>query len=487
MRLSSLKIRLGKRNEALELLDASKASLQEPHEMMGYAQAYLILGRHREAILLAHNAVRCSSDPEIHMGYVMVFSSADDAVERTAEEIATFQDVLTRFKERFPTSTHFQSFKIDPENPLDAIRETLERHSAHALNVIKAYQDRRMPLPLSVFAKLLGRDLYEVWLHVVSNPNLTLLTASGTEEETQDSLRILNNATGFIADAITLFTFSRLDLLANLESLGDIYIAQATLDQLHELELKRVASDKTMGTIGMIEGKFFLREFTSEELQEMNAGLHTAIAWAEQHARAIGLKEPYTAEDEKWIAVLGDASVETMLIAKQRGLVLLTDDKNYGDLARQNYGTVFVNGAAALLYMHNKGLLSHTRFDKAVLKLAEDGYSFIRIDDNQLFELVASEQFQVTDRVKRVCRVLEQPTVALAGACGAIAGMLRRLYLEPIPDQMRQQLAFYMLDALAKTHAKMDIQRLIRALLRQQMQPLLILQLRQLEEMLDRW
>jgi tetratricopeptide (TPR) repeat protein len=484
--LSTIKFRLGRRDEAMELLDASKVTLKDAKDLMGYAQAYSMLGRHRDAIELGRRAVLLATDPDIYMGYVGVFLAADDSVEKTPEEISTFQEVFSTFKERFPTSSQLQSFTIDPDRPLDAIRDTLIKLSEQTQDVVTAYRENRMPLQM--FANLLGRDLYDVWLQVVADPELILLTAAGTDEEQEEFQRILGAATSFILDAVSLFTFSFLGLIEKLQGVGDLYVAQSTLDDLHELQAKKTMLQKRQtATMGMVDGTFFMQEFTPGELEKMNAALNAATAWSEAHAKAIGLKEPLTSDDQKWVKPLGSANVASIVIAKQRGYVLLTDDKTLGDIGKHNYGTSFVNSQAVLLYLLSKGLLSRDEYDKAILKLVEAGYTFTRIDEGQLFGVIVDEQFQITPRLKRVFRALEPATIVLPPACSAVAGLLRRIYLEPVPKEMRDPLAFYILDTLAKNHSKMDVQRLMRAFLRQQMRPLLVLQLRIIEQLLDRW
>jgi tetratricopeptide (TPR) repeat protein len=485
VQLSKLKLRLGRRDEAVELLDASKANLKDAADMMEYAKAYSMLGRHRDAITLARRAVLLAADPDIHMGYACVFIAADESVERTPEEISTFQDVLAKFKERFPTSSQLRSFMIDPEHPLDAIRDTLIQLSEHARDAVSAYKENQMPLHM--FANLLGRDLYEAWLGVVADPDLVLRSATGTVEEVQEFQRILSGATGFIVDPVALFTLSFLGLINKLDQLGDIYIAQPAFDQLHELKAKRTALHGQRGSMGMIDGKFFMEETTPEELRKRHAALNVAVEWTDSFAKPIGLKAPFTADDEKWVKLLGAASLASIVVGKQHGLVLLTDDNILGAIGKQNYGLQFVNAQAALLHLVNKGSLSQSDYDRAVLKLVEAGYTFTLVDEGQLYGVIVDEHFQITPRLKRVLRVLESGTINLPSACSAIAGLLRRLYLEPVPEEMRVRLAYGILGALATNHSKMDVQRLVRAFLRQQMRPLLVLQLKAIEHLLDGW
>jgi hypothetical protein len=163
------------------------------------------------------------------------------------------------------------------------------------------------------------------------------------------------------------------------------------------------------------------------------------------------------------------------VIDQQRGFRLMTDDKTLGDIAKQNYGVLFVNSQAVLLRLLTLGAISRAEYDTAVLKLFEAGYTLTRIDEGHLFTVIAEEQFQLTERVKRILSIFEPVTIALIPACAVAAGLLRRIYLETIPDQMREQLAFYMLDALARNHPKNQIEALVAKLVRQQTSPILVL------------
>jgi hypothetical protein len=97
------------------------------------------------------------------------------------------------------------------------------------------------------------------------------------------------------------------------------------------------------------------------------------------------------------------------------------------------------------------------------------------------------EQFQMTPRLKRFLLFLESPTIELASACFVVAGVLRRLFLEPIPPNMRETLAFFILDALATSHPKLEIQRHVRTLIRQQLLSMLSIQIVAIENLLNRW
>jgi hypothetical protein len=238
---------------------------------MGFAQAYSILGQHRDAIQQAYSATLAGGDADLQMAYVEIFLAVPEDVQRLPEEIGKFQEILLKFRERFPESSRLQSFQIDPEQPLEALRDTLTKVSKHAQHVVELYKRNRMPLP--TFAKFLGKDLYQTWLNVIADPDLTLLSSDGTEQEHQDFQRILTAGNGFLVEPVALFTFARLGLLDKLTKLGDVYIAQRSLDQLHELQARRRTADRQTGVMGMVDGELFMQEITPEEAARMNSRL----------------------------------------------------------------------------------------------------------------------------------------------------------------------------------------------------------------------
>src|SRR5262249_12309107 len=157
------------------------------------------------------------------------------------------------------------------------------------------------------------------------------------DQETMEFQRLLGSATGFMIEPIGLFTFSHLGLTHKLGEVGDIYVAQRAFDLLHELEAKRTVTQRATSEMGMIDGQFFMQEFTAAEIEKINSALRIATKWVEQNANSIGLAEPLNADDTKWERVLGIANLATVVTAKQRGLVLITDDKTLGDIAQQNF------------------------------------------------------------------------------------------------------------------------------------------------------
>jgi tetratricopeptide (TPR) repeat protein len=455
MRLAQIDLRLGRREQALELLDASKAAVSQPAHILGFAKAYSLLGKPQEALDLAFLAAQLEESAEIYSGYVGAFLAAkDDEVQRSPEQIGFFQNILATFQERFPNAYQIQAFHVDPNNPLDAIRDTLEKYSQQVEQALTALKERRFPL--TTFAKAINRDMYEVWLHALVDSDRLIFCAVGTEEEAVKFQEILVSTTGVMLDLIALFTFVHLGMLDKLRDVGDIYIAQQTLDYLHYMQsMRKIGGEK--GTMGMIRGQFFMTEISAEDAEKINSVLNRVTEWVEQSGQIKGFTEPLNKDEEKWEKVLGESTLATLTIAKQRSVTLLTDDKILADLARQSHGLSSVNSQAVLVYLHSKGSITTNEYDDAVLKLAQSGYGFIRVTEEQFFLMLDREDFQLTPPVIKLFQILDSSTTDINSACAVTAGLLYRLFLEIIPQDVRDPLGFHILNTLVKHHSKMKL------------------------------
>jgi hypothetical protein len=167
----------------------------------------------------------------------------------------------------------------------------------------------------------------------------------------------------------------------------------------------------------------------------------------------------------------------------------LSDDKALRDIAKQTHGISGVTTQAVLMYLLNKGTISKSEYDGAVFKLVEAGYTFVRVEEDQFFALLDTEDFTITPPITTLFRVLESPALDLKSGCVVVAGLLRRLYSEIIPIDVKETLTLFVLNCLVKNHSeqKENIRLDVTALLQQQISPQAPLRLRYVFDVLRNW
>lgn len=487
VRLAIDTFRRGRREEACELLDGTRHKVNDPSELMTFAHAYASVERYEQALELALQALNAApDDPDITAAYVTLFGSVTRSGLPDPQEkyIVAYQNTLRDFSSRFPDSTHIRSVIVQPDD-ITPILQMLDQAAKRGDFAIQLYREQRFPL--CVFSQMLGRDLYETWLHVVSDDQLQLFTAFGTPDEAMAAEAALSTSPTLVADLVSLFTNALLGTLSILAEQATVYVEQSTLDELHQLQSKRQASTQGYMLAGKVGDQYTRYDVSADEARRIRAALDQATEFVERRAIVTGLSAQLTADDEKYAQLLGEPGIRTLLLARDRSLPVLTDDKAFGELGRQLHATTAINTQAVLLHLLRTGSLDRLRYDRAVVKLVHAGYTHVMVDAQQIFQTMSEHAFQITPQLSSVLRSIESPTTSVESAAHVTADTLKLLFVEQLPAFTREAMTLYLLDLLTRYHNPGQAWAELRRALARTMGRLLVLQLSEIELYIRRW
>lgn len=487
VRLAIDTFRLGRREEAVELLDGTRHKVNGPNELMTYAHAYASVERYEQALELALQALNAApEDPDITAAYVTLFGSVTRSGMPDPQEkyITAYQNALRDFGSRFPDSTHIRSFIVKPDD-ITPILQMLDQAAKRWDVAIQLYRQQRFPL--CVFSQMLGRDFYETWLHVVSDNQLQLFTAFGTPDEAMAAEAALSTSPTVVADLVSLFTNALLGTLSVLAEYAKVYVEQSTLDELHHLQAKRQGSAQGYMVAGKVGDQYTRYDVSADEARRIRAALDQATEFVERHAIVTGLSAQLTADDEKYGQLLGEPGIRTLLLAREKSLPVLTDDKAFAELGRQLYATRAVNTQAVLAHLVGNGSLDRPRYDRAVVKLVHAGYTHVMVDAQQIFQTMAEHAFQITPQLSSVLRSIELPATSVESAARVTADTLKLLFIEQLPPFTREAMTLYLLDLLTRYRNPGQALAQLRRALTRSMGRLLVLQLSEIEFYIRSW
>jgi hypothetical protein len=284
-----------------------------------------------------------------------------------------------------------------------------------------------------------------------------------------------------------LFTNALLGTLSILGEQAKVYVEQSTLDELHHLQTNRQGSDQGYMVAGKVGDQYTRYDVSADEARGIRAALDQATEFVERHAIVTGLSSQLTADDQKHVQLLGEPGVRTLLLAREKSLPMLTDDKAFGELGRQLYATTGVNTQAVLAHLVGKGLLDRPRYDRAVVKRVHAEYTHVMVDAQQIYQTMAEQAFQITRQVSSVLRSIEAPTTSVESAARVTAEILKMLFIEQLPAFTREAMTFYLLDLLTRYHNLGQALAELRRALAQIMGRLLVLQQSEIELCIRRW
>jgi tetratricopeptide (TPR) repeat protein len=487
VRLAILKFRRGRREEARELLNGTRRTLKDPHELMTYATAYTFMEQFDLALELGLQAIKSApDDQEIMGGYIALFLAVTKSGMPSPEEryVTAYQDAAQNFTTRFPESEHFRSIKFQPDD-VSPILKILDETAKRQELAVEIYNQKRPPL--SVFSEMLGRDLYDTWLHVICSDDLALFTAFGTVEEAVAAEHALRNSQNLILDTVGLFTNAFLETLGLLAEHAKVYVEQSLLDELHHLQAVRQVSAQGYMLAGKHGDIYTHYEVSPDEAKKMRAVLDQAVEFVEQTAIVTGLSGELTSDDQRYSRLLGEPNVRTLILAREKSFPFIGDDKVLGELGRELYGVAAVNTQAFLTHLLACGVLDLVRYDQAVIKLVHAGYTHVRLEARQIFRTMSNHAFQITPHVSSLLRAIEAPSVTTESATRVTAELLKMLFIEPLPPFTREAVTFSLLDVLTRNHRPRQALAALRRELARLMGSLLVLQLTEIESYIRRW
>lgn len=299
-----------------------------------------------------------------------------------------FHTALARFNERFPSAKGFTRVRIKTEgdDALDELKVQLKARSDYVSSQSRLYGEGRMSLGMLAF--MTGVDPIDVMLGLgeVGTAYRVAVGLDGERSAAFDAIAA-NSAKGCVVDAATYHCIRRLDLLdAVIAVCGPIGITQATAD-IYEMRLQKLSlfGDGFAGSMGYRDGKFYLTERTAADRDEARAIITADIEWLSANATILAarpLADPPPAL--RRLAVARNARFfDDVFAASGTERLLLVDDL----FTRQVGGLIGVRGTSlqpVLMAARSQGILTETRYAKALTDLIGIGQTFISIDATTL-------------------------------------------------------------------------------------------------------
>ena len=171
-------------------------------------------------------------------------------LEVKSKYVHAFQASLGEFNSRFLGEDGLEQISVEGDD-FSEIFKRLDRAAQLAEERIEEYQ--RTELPISCFAKLLGRDLFTTWLGLTSIPELRVRSSYGNVEEQQAEIATAQTAKEVVVDLVTLFTLGLLGALDVLPKMFNvIYVHQHSLDQLNDIQNIHTFNTKSKSTAAKV-------------------------------------------------------------------------------------------------------------------------------------------------------------------------------------------------------------------------------------------
>jgi len=401
-----------------------------------------------------------------------------NAIEYTVAEIkpaiahAAF-DVAKHFSSRFPGQGFIQEYKVGDGDSLRLLAPVIAglHGRKQRLEELCSLYDRQL-LPIGMLAGALGANQIGVMQLLTSSPSRRLQIEWSHVTGVNESHAAAMAATTFVVTRSALATLENTGLTERVFSAYDVICARTTFQEVCEEE-ERLAKlvDKGESTFVEEEDRIRLRVIAPGEATPSLERLTSLRERLEKNARievrplssfevVAGTTDRGMTSDELRDA-LGEASFDTLAIAKDQGVPCYADDLGLRSVAATEFGVRSFSTVGLILALASKGIISSSERDLYLLRLIELRCHFVPVNAELLHTATKHAGTLGRETVDAAFARLADPGVELITALAIAGQLLRRVALADVAVASLREITITVLRALVKDRSPMVVARLL--------------------------
>lgn len=357
-------------------------------------------------------------------------------------------DITENFNTRFPDNKGFFVVRTE-ENDTQQVIDVIRRQSEGRERVLGYYG--KSPVPIAFIAEAAGTDAIAFAESLRVN-DISMETCDGTLPERLAAWALIRKhvGKGVVLDAVTFSDAVGLGALDAIKAMfGEVYIPQSVVDQIHELRErgeKKLGGERSASAF-FRDGRFYFEEVTPDRERAREQAIDLRLK-AIAECRVV----PAQAPDDMnpiWLERFPRGSLDPVLVARERGLLLLSDDKWYRAWA----STERVPGTwlqAVLMIALKRRLVSTRRYALLIADLAGMKHTSVSCNAADFVNLVEQASEADRARIYALAHTLGVKNADVSTHLAVLKGVVSRLWSETPVPLLKQWATAQLLDATAR-------------------------------------
>lgn len=386
------------------------------------------------------------------------------------------REIFESWQIRYPDEPFIQVFRVTTTDPTTG-------EEAPDFTDLKILADRRFEqtskaetnykqqiMPLNLFAHCVGCDPFWAVHLAASKSDLAIRSNRGRDDEQAAALEVLGTIHTLVLDLTALGMLSLLKLEGMLKQWrGKLVISQSTAMELRSTKAKLSSRGRRSGHYGKSEQGYYIQEVSAEVAKaEADAFSHfvdSVLSLCEiRGCPAMVELDPELRE--QLMQVFGQHGTESMLIARNPGHVLWTDDITVSDVATSEFSVRRVWTQPVVAHAVDTGFLSPDDYLSAIVTLLGIDYEVTGFNP---FVLVKSGSMAGWDAGKwpfnKSLELLASPTISDGQVLLYATALVVALFKEALLVETRQATLISILERIsARKHGLIAVRVLLSLL-----------------------
>ena len=347
--------------------------------------------------------------------------------------VRVFQYILLNFNTDFPDEGELVRFHFPINDPDQLVSLPMFR-SDSVETVLDSYIKQNLPLTIGTLGQLIGRNIIEVWEHLVGIPDGILRAATGHKREQRTQSQLAASAQNITIEMTAFLTIWFLDFadILNLRY-EKVFFAQSLLDQLSEA----IFRDKQFGSdgakfLGVNEGLFQFSEIPNEQVQKRIENLEQMKTYVQENFEIVpvrGAIELGRENYEKYEELTGRHQLDSILVAKETNSLLFSDDLWLRTIAKNEFEVRGLWSHAVIGDFARNRHIENAGFFEATVKMILSNYNYVAVNKDLIFYTLERYEWQITKDVEKVFRTLGGPDTSEDSAIYVLSNVIKEIWL----------------------------------------------------------
>ena len=256
-------------------------------------------------------------------------------------------EIMENWQIRFPDQPFVQVFRVVTNDPATGeevpdftdIKLVADRRHERTSEAENTYKTQLLPLHL--FSQIAGCDPFRALYFVALRPDLPVKCSHGRPDEQATALETLGSCNTLVLDLTALGSVSLLrleDLLKKWR--GKFVLSQSTATELRSTLEDITSRKRATGHFGKTESGYFFHEHSEEGMKAETDAFASLVQTVLELCEVRGCQELAEIDPEMrdhLVSAFGQHGVESMLIAREPGYALWTDDITVSAIAASEF------------------------------------------------------------------------------------------------------------------------------------------------------
>lgn len=323
-------------------------------------------------------------------------------------------------------------------------------------------------IPIGMFANLIQKNIIEVIEYAMGNEKLGVRCCCGTAKEREAAISLLAGKPKIIIDLLSLIVLHRLGLADKVvAAFGKLGMARSTLEELLAFrEEKRLHEKDGILRVDSQDGELVGHQISSEQVKKQVEEVGAILEWVKRNCDLLPVQEALginTKIKNEFDRILGKSFVDSILLAKQPGCLLYSDDASLREMAYALYGFEGIWTQALLMYCQHEGALEKEGYNSATIKLTCSNFKFISIDADILDEAYKMSGYHFDKELKYMISKLTESHVSIDTMIRVSVEFVFKILRRTIRPHQYDVIIFALMDYMAKGRSTLGILRMLLA------------------------